>query len=73
MKFPGKHNALYLFHISACSLEKSFDDIDHLLKRTSKVLPIIAVIETRITKETFIMALKFVFLALSRMGTFVLT
>ena len=37
---------------SACSLNKSFDDLDHLLKCKNKVFDIIAVIETRITKQT---------------------
>ena len=39
-------------HINACSLNKSFNDPDHLLKRTNKVFDIIAVTETRITKQS---------------------
>ena len=52
LKFPDKHKSLALFHINACSLNKNFDDPDHLLKCTNKVFDIIAVSETRITKQT---------------------
>ena len=52
LKFPSKHKSLALFHVNACSLNKKFDDLDHLLKFTNKVFDIIAVIETRITKQT---------------------
>ena len=41
----------YLFHINACSLSKSFDDLEHLLKCTNKLFGIVAVSETRITKN----------------------
>ena len=51
LKFPDKHKSLALFHINACSLNKNFDDLDHLLKCTNKVFDIIAVSETRITKQ----------------------
>ena len=52
LKSPNKHKSLALFHINACSLNKNFDDLDHLLKCTNKVFDIIAVTETRITKQT---------------------
>ena len=52
LKFPDKHKSLVLFHINACSLNKYFGDLDHLLKCTNKVFDIIAVSETRITKQT---------------------
>ena len=52
LKFPNKHKSLALFHINACSLNKNFDDLDHLLKCTNKVFDIIALTETRITKQT---------------------
>ena len=52
LKFPDKHKSLSLFPINACSLNKNFNDFDHLLKCTNKVLDIIAVNETRITKKT---------------------
>ena len=52
LKFPNKQKSLALFHINACSLNKNFDDLGHLLKCTNKVFDIIAVTETRITKQT---------------------
>ena len=52
LKFPNKQKSLALFRINACSLNKNFDDLDHLLKCRNKVFDIIAVTETRITKQT---------------------
>ena len=52
LQFSNKHKSLVLFHINACSLNKKFDDLGHLLKCTYKVFDIIAVTETRITKQT---------------------
>ena len=52
LKFPNKHKYLALFHIKACSLNKNFDDLGHLLKCTNNVFDIIAVTETRIAKQT---------------------
>ena len=52
LKFPNKHKSLALFDINACSLNKNFDDLDHLLKCANKVFDIVAVTETRITKQT---------------------
>ena len=52
LKFPNKHKSLALFHNNACSLNKNFDDLDHLLKCTNKAFDIIAVTETKITKPT---------------------
>ena len=52
LKFPNKHKSLALFHINACSLNKNFEDLDHLLKCTNQVFDIAAVTETRITKQT---------------------
>ena len=54
LKYPSKHKSLALFHINACSLNKNFDDLDHLLKCTNKVFDIIPVTETRITKQAFL-------------------
>ena len=51
LKFPDKHKSLVLFHINAYSLNKNFDDLDHLLKCTNKVFDIIAVSESRTTKQ----------------------
>ena len=52
LKFPDKHKSLALFHVNACSLNKNFDDLNHLLKCTNTVFDIIAISETRITKQT---------------------
>ena len=46
LKFPNKQKS------NACSLNKNFDDLDHLLKCTNKVFDIIAVTETRSTIQT---------------------
>ena len=53
LKFPKKHKSLALFHINACSLNKNFDDLDHLLKCTNKVFDIAAV-TARITNQSTI-------------------
>ena len=47
------HNnkSLSLFHINTCSLNKNSDDLQHLLSRTKKNFDIIAISETRITKQ----------------------
>ena len=52
LKFPEKNKPLFLFHINSCSLNKNFDDLQHLLKCTNKVFDIVAVSETRIMKKT---------------------
>ena len=52
LKFPKKQKSLALFHINACSLNKNFDDLDHLLKCTNEVFDKIAASETRIKKQT---------------------
>ena len=41
----------YLFHINARSLNKNFDGHQHLLNCTKKSFDIIAISETRITKQ----------------------
>ena len=49
---PHKNKSLSLFHIiNACSLNKNFDDIQHLLSCTSKEFDKIAISETRVTKN----------------------
>ena len=50
-KFHEKNKPLCLFHINACALSKTFDDLEHLLKCTNKVFDIVAVSETRITRK----------------------
>ena len=51
MKIPKKDKSLALFHINACSLNKNFDDLEHRLSCTNKNFDIIAITETRITKN----------------------
>ena len=46
-----KNKLLSLFHINACSLSKNFDDFQNLLSCTKIFFDIIAVSETRITKN----------------------
>ena len=54
IEIPHKNKSLSLFHINACSLNKSFDDLQHLLSSTKKFFGIIAISETRITKNVYI-------------------
>ena len=54
LKFPEKNKMLSLFHINVCSLNKSFNDLQHLLKCSNKVFDIVAVSETRMMKKTFL-------------------
>ena len=51
IKMPHKNKLLSLFHINACSLNKTFDDLQHLLNCTKIFFDIIAISETRITKQ----------------------
>ena len=51
IEIPHKNKSLSLFHINACSLNKNFDDPQHLLNCTKKFFDIIAISETRITKQ----------------------
>ena len=46
-----KNKSLSLFHINACSLNKNFDDLQHLLNCTKNFFDIIAISETKITKQ----------------------
>ena len=50
IKIPHKNKSLSPFHINVCSLNKNFDDLQHLLNCTKK-LDIIAISETRITEQ----------------------
>ena len=63
VKFPKKHKSLALFHINTWSWPN--DELDHLLKCTSKVFHIIAVTETRITKQTSLLILAWEIMPLS--------
>ena len=49
-----KKMPLALFCIYACFLNKNFDELEHLLSRTNKNFDVIAITETRITKDVFL-------------------
>ena len=51
IEIAHNNKSLSLFHINACSLNKKFDDLQHLLSCTKKNFDIIAMSETRITKQ----------------------
>ena len=51
IEIPHNNKSLSLFHINACSLNKNFDDLQHLLSSTKKNFDVIAISETRITKQ----------------------
>ena len=51
LKITNKNKSLYLFHINSCSLSKKFDDLQQLLSCTNKIFDIIAITETRNTKN----------------------
>ena len=55
IEIPHNNKLLSLFHINACSLNKNFDDLQHLLSCTKKNFDIIAISETRITKQVFLL------------------
>ena len=51
IEIPHKNKSLSLFHINACSLDKNIYDLQHLLSCTKTNFDIIAISETRITKQ----------------------
>ena len=51
MKIPNKSKSLSIFHINTCSLSKNFDDLEYLIKTTNMNFDIVAISETRITKN----------------------
>ena len=51
IEIPHKNKLLSLFHINACSLNKNFNDLQHLLSCTKTKFGIIETIETRITRQ----------------------
>ena len=40
--------SLSLFHLNTCSLNKSFDDLEYLIKTTNQIFAVIAISEFRI-------------------------
>ena len=51
IEIPNKKKPLSLFHINECFLNKTFDDLYHLLSCTKTKFGIIEISETRITKQ----------------------
>ena len=51
IEIPHKNKSVSLFHINACFLNRNFDDLQHLLSSTQKNFDIIAISETRVTKN----------------------
>ena len=51
IEIPHKKKSLSLFNINACFLNENFDDLQHLLSCTKQKFVIIAISETRITKQ----------------------
>ena len=51
MKMPNKDKSLALFHINACYLNKNFNELEYLLSCTNKNFDVIAMSETRISKN----------------------
>ena len=51
IEIPNKNKSPSLFHINACSIKKIFDALQHLLTCTKNDFDIIAINETRITKQ----------------------
>ena len=51
IEIPHKIKSLSVFHINACSLNKNSDDPQHFLSCTKTKFDIIAISETRITKQ----------------------
>ena len=52
LKAANKDKSLSMFHANACSLNKNFEDLEHLLKCINKKFGVVAVSENRITRNT---------------------
>ena len=51
IEIPHKNKLLSVFHINRCSRNKNFDDLQYLLACTKKKNDMIAISETRITRQ----------------------
>ena len=51
IEITHKNKSLSLFHINACSFSKNIDDLQHRLSCIKIKFDIIAINETRITKQ----------------------
>ena len=54
MKILNKDKSLASFHINACSLNENFNELEHLLSCKNNIFDVIAVSETRITKNIYL-------------------
>ena len=45
---PNQTLSLSLFHLNTCSLNKTFDDLEYLIKTTNQTFDVIAISESRI-------------------------
>ena len=54
IEIPHKNKSLSVFHINACSFNKRFYDLQHLLGCIKKSFDIIAITETRTTENVFL-------------------
>ena len=57
IKIHQKNRSLPLFHVKACSLNKNFDGLQHLLSSNKMAFDIIVVSKTRITKQVSLLAI----------------
>ena len=48
---------LFLFHVNTCSLMKSFNDLQYLISYTNNNSYMVAISETRITKQVFLLVM----------------
>ena len=55
IEIPYKNKSLSLLHINACSLNKNFDDLQHLLSCIKTKFDIIAISKTRITRQVYLL------------------
>ena len=51
LKIPNKENSLSLFHINACSLNKTFEELQNPLQSTNINVDVIAITEARVPKN----------------------
>ena len=51
LKIRNKENSLSLFSINSCSLNKTFEELQNLLQSTNINFDVIAITETRKTKN----------------------
>ena len=51
IEIPHKNKSLNLFHISPCSLNENFDDLQHLFSCTKTKFDLIAISETKTTRQ----------------------